>query len=598
MAGPISQMKGGEMIHKMATTGLLLILFFVCLPLYFMKHRVRKQYAIIIWVFASVTASMFYPSAFYTWFGVDLAILIVLLIHIIMFRLGTALNMKNFERVFKMSVPVFIGLLFVVFTACNSPGNENLNKIEDRPPNILFILTDDQRWDNLGYSGNMVIHTPVMDSLASSGTYFQNAFVTTSICATSRASILTGQYAHSHGAWDFNTEIDLEKTYPWLMKEAGYYTGFMGKWGVSAQDRSYLLKAADMFDFWAGNMGQSRFWHSRDCNYVQNNGTTEKFDFFCDCGGRSGPEGRVHQETYVFPEKVKSFLDQRDPTKPFCLSLSYKSPHMPWTEYDTIFNDYYKDDVLPVVSSMSMDALMKKPDFLRYSLNHSSKNYKMLHHVHEKDGLFQNWMKGAYRLVTGVDYSIGVILKELKKRGLSDNTIVIFYSDNGHFFNEHGFHGKWLMYEESIRVPGFIYDPRNKTNGSRSGELVLNIDLAPTMLEYAGIKVPDYMEGESLLPVINDPHKPLREDFFYEHHFRFRSGADHIERSEGVRGRVWSYINYIDQAGPRAEELYNIIEDPLNMHDLSTNPAYSDILDQMRERFKQYRSGFNPTGRQ
>ncbi len=492
---------------------------------------------------------------------------------------------------------LIIGLLAVLLSAgCQ---NRAVNPKKDQV-NILFILTDDQRWDALGYAGNPVIQTPNLDKLAKQGMYFHNAFVTTAICCASRASILTGQYARFSGVQDFFTPIRLENTYPRYLREAGYYTGFIGKWGTLEKDTGYFMQAADLFDFWAGSMGQSNYWHERDCNYVLNNGTTEKHHFFCDCPpdaqGNRGEEIRtgkanindpVHQETFVIPDKVKKFLDQRDPGKPFCLSVSFKAPHGPWSDYDEMFEKLYEDTPMPVAASVNEADALDRPGFLRQSLN-GIQDMNMIRTGNEVHGVLQKNMREYYRLINGMDYSVGKILEELGKRGLSDNTVIIFYSDNGHFMAEHGFTGKWLMYEESIRVPGFIFDPRHITKGASTREMVLNIDLAPTILELAGIKVPRHMQGKSLLPLLKDPDKPFREDFFYEHLYRHLKDYQHIERSEGVRTREWKYIHYIDQTGSAAEELYNLTTDSNEMQDLSEDPGSEEVLDSLRKRYLDY----------
>jgi arylsulfatase A-like enzyme len=214
----------------------------------------------------------------------------------------------------------------------------------------------------------------------------------------------------------------------------------------------------------------------------------------------------------------------------------------------------------------------------------------MIRTSNEIHGALQNNMREYYRLINGMDYAVGKILEELRKRGLSDNTVIIFYSDNGHFMAEHGFTGKWLMYEESIRVPGFIFDPRHITKAASTREMVLNIDLAPTMMELAGIKIPKHMQGKSLLPLLEDPDKPFREDFFYEHLYRHLDGYQHIERSEGVRTRDWKYIHYIDQTGSAAEELYNLTTDSNEMQDLSKDPGSEEVLDSLRKRYQDYLS--------
>ena len=208
--------------------------------------------------------------------------------------------------------------------------------------------------------------------------------------------------------------------------------------------------------------------------------------------------------------------------------------------------------------------------------------------ANELDGRLMGSMRDYYRLLNGMDQSVGDIINELKERGLYDNTVVIFYSDNGQFMWEHGFKGKWLMYEESIRVPGFIFDPRDPKERVRSQEMVLNIDLAPTILNLAGLDVPPHMDGKSLLPLLENPELPFREDFFYEHLYRHMEGYSHIERSEGIRTREWAYIHYKDQDGSQSEELYDILADPLQMNDLSNEPASAQLLSQLSEQKKMY----------
>lgn len=500
-----------------------------------------------------------------------------------------------------MNSPSSSLLILDLFAFFFSAGCQNRADIESKDPvNILFLFTDDQRWDALGYAGNPIVQTPNLDGLAKQGTYFENAFVTTAICCVSRASVLTGQYARFSGVQDFFTPIRLETTYPHYLKEAGYYTGFIGKWGTQEKDTSYFMEASDLFDFWAGCMGQSNYWHERDCNFVLNNGTTEKHHFFCDCPpdllGKRGEEIRtgkanmkdpVHQETYVIPDKVRKFLDQRDPKKPFCLSISFKTPHSPWGDYDEMFENLYEGKPMTVAASVNEADARARPEFLRQSLN-GIRDLDRIRTANEVSGALQQSMREYYRLISGMDYAVGKIIEELGERGLSDNTVIIFYSDNGQFMAEHGFSGKWLMYEESIRVPGFIFDPRHITKGARTREMVLNIDLSPTILDLAGIRIPKHIKGQSLLPLLENPDKPFREDFYYEHLYKHMVGYQHIERSEGVRTRDWKYIHYIDQTGSAAEELYHLTTDSLEMNDLSEDPESAEILDRLRKRCFDY----------
>ena len=495
-----------------------------------------------------------------------------------------------------------IGITAVFLSGCNK---ESDTTTVDKPINIVFLFTDDQRWDAVGYAGNEIIKTPNLDRLASFSTTFSNAFVTTPICCVSRGSVLTGLYGRSSGVQDFFTPLELETTYPRYLREGGYYTGFIGKWGTLETNKDYFMQAADLFDYWAGSMGQSNYWHERNCNFVLNNGTSEKHEFFCDCPpdsrgisgegirvGKANIKDPVHQETYVIPEKVRSFLDQRDPQKPFCLSISFKAPHGPASDFDPKYAADYEGIRMPVAASVTEEEALKQPEFLRNSLNGSG--IKKIETAHELDGSLQKSMREYYRLLNGMDFAVGQIVEELEQRGLADNTVIIFYSDNGHFMAEHGFHGKWLMYEESIRVPGFIYDPRNKQHGSTSNEMVLNIDITPTILELAKLDVPSHMQGKSLLPLMKNPDMLFREDFFAEHHFYNTPGPKHIERSEAVRTREWKYICYIDQEGKDAEELFHLTNDPLEMNDLSEESAHQAKLDQLRKRYEEYKTILPP----
>lgn len=519
----------------------------------------------------------------------------------------TSLHKIIFKAMIRLETIVFI--LSLTMLSCKTESNTNnpefLDGKETKPVNILFVFTDDQRWDALGYAGNPVLKTPNLDKLADQATYFDNAFVTTPICCVSRASVLTGQYAKSSGVQDFFTPIKLETTYPKYLREGGYYTGFIGKWGTLATDSTYFMKSANLFDFWAGSMRQSNFWHEENCNFVLNNGTTEKHNFYCNCPadargvpgeqiriGKANMKNPVHQETFVIPDKVNKFLDQRDEEKPFCLSISYKSPHAPWGDYDEMFEKNYDSLVMPIAASVNEKEALSRPEFLRNSLN-GFKDINRIKDAHNINGHIQNNMRDYYRLINGLDNSVGQIVSELKKRGLYENTVIIFYSDNGHFMAEHGYHGKWLMYEESIRVPGFIFDPRSIKDKVRSQEMVLNIDLAPTILELAGLDIPMHMEGKSLLPLLHDPTVKTRDDFFLEHHFKYKPGKNHIERSEGIRTKDWKYIRYIDQEGAEMEELYHVAMDPLELSDLSEDSNSESKMDELRDRYQSYLNEFN-----
>lgn len=480
----------------------------------------------------------------------------------------------------------------------------SLANAETPKPNIIILLADDMRWDAMSCAGNAVLKTPNIDRLAADGTLFQNAFVTTSICAVSRASILTGQYARRHGINDFKTPIaNLATTYPTILRKNGYWTGFMGKWGTAQNDREYFQRCAMEFDFWAGDMGQTSYWHGKNCNYVNNDGTTNRANFFCDCPkdarakdgtGENGPHPSLqnpqHLETQILPAKIRSFLDQRDPAKPFCLSVSFKAPHGPWGGFAPEFEKDFVGIEMPSRPNVSREDALRQPDFLRASLE----NDRGLKFAEDPsiDGPRQSNQRQYYRLIEGIDRCVGGLLSELHKRDLAKNTVIFFTSDNGHFLGEHGFFGKWLMHEESIRVPLIVSGPSAIVgrHGQACGETALNIDIAPTTLDLAGIPTPPTMQGRSLLPQLREPNRPIRESFFYEHPYEHAPKPPrHIEPCEGVRTRDWKYITYTKQNGPGAEALFDLKNDPFETTNVVPDPYYRPRLTDMRERAETFR---------
>ena len=475
------------------------------------------------------------------------------------------------------------------------------NKSTDVRPNIIILLSDDQRFDGFSLAGNAIIKTPELNKLAMEGSYFVNGFVTTPICAVSRASILTGQYASTHQVNDFSTGVQLNSTYPRILKDNGYFTGFIGKWGVNDEDDEYFNQVISMFDYWGGSTHQANYWHQKSCNYVKNTGVIDKKNFKCNCppdsrgvegeGIRIGKENLknpIHLTTEIIPEKVESFLSQVEDEKPFCLSVSFKAPHGPWRDYDERFKENYIGDNMPLSKSVDYNHAKSRPLFLQNSLNGDLKK------IQDKsvNGNLQNSIRNYYRLIEGIDFSIGKIRILLNEYGVADNTIIIFLSDNGMFLGEHGFRGKWLLYEESIRVPIIIYDPTvvNSHVVSTVDEMVSNIDIAPTILKYAGINEIRQMDGLPLQPlVIKKPsQKWNRNELFFEHHFTNGSGKNHIEPSRAIRTKNWKYINYYNQNDKKSEELYWIGKDHFELQDLSGNPNFSDTLQVMRNKYDNF----------
>lgn len=426
-------------------------------------------------------------------------------------------------------------------------------KSEGRP-NILLLVTDDQRWDTIAAQGNPFIHTPNLDELYRQGTVFGNAFVTTSICAVSRASIFTGQYASKHGVTGFSQSLSvaqLQDTYPAILKRNGYTTGFIGKWGIGKEKEEALLLPSRLFDEWYGFPGQGHYLHK---------------------------DGHLTQK---LTQKAQGFLRRAKKSgKPFCLSISYKAPHGPWRETPPEYADLYKDTAFPLPKSFPSEGHADdKPEFLKNWLG--AKNGKrFLPTLKTKTAHY-------YRQITSLDASVGLIRKTLQELGLEKNTIVVFTSDNGMMLGEHGYKGKWLMYEESIRVPMIIYHPQiPESHGKSSNRMVLNIDIAPTLLTLAGVDVEKEMQGSSMYPLLKNDTTKWRDAWFYEHSFSLDggTGASTIPKVEGVRTEHWKYVIYPEQT-PVYEELFDLDADPEELKNLSGDAKYSHVLTQLRKKY-------------
>lgn len=458
----------------------------------------------------------------------------------------------------------------------------------DKRPNLLVLLTDDQRWDTLRCMGNEAIQTPNLDALAAEGTRFENAFVVTSICAVSRGNILLGQYASRSRIDDFHTPINDEQwreSYPGLLRSAGYRTGFIGKWGVGAIKPEHIEDVRPRFDSWAGFTDQGNFWHEESCQYVTANG-------HCDCPtpegkepyqprlGHEGFEKPVHLTTQIIPDKADTFFAGHSGDRPFCLSISFKASHAPFQDWDEQFREDYRVNI-PQRPTANLEEAMSQPKFLRESLE---ADFGL--GVLENPGHLRSWMRHYYRQIAGIDQAVGKIRASLKTHGLDSNTIIVFTSDNGYFLGEHGFWGKWLMYEESIRVPFLIFDPRlpEENRGLVREQMALSIDIAPTLLDVAGLETSSQMQGQSLHPLLTNPAFPWRDDWFYEHHFSLSSPM-RIEASEGVRNQRWKYIRYINQ-DPVYEQLFDLENDPYETKDLASDSSQAEQLDLLRKRWE------------
>jgi arylsulfatase A-like enzyme len=437
--------------------------------------------------------------------------------------------------------------------------NQNLAEARTaakRQPNIIFLLTDDHRADAMGCAGNPIIQTPNMDDLAANGVRFTNAFVTTSICCSSRASIFTGQWTRRHGIINFNTHFSeeaLAETYPMLLSQAGYRIGFIGKYGVGPKKDLPI----DKYDYWKGFPGQGKY-ENKDEN------------------------GNYKHLTQIMGEQATEFLQDCSQDQPFCLSVSFKAPHVQDSDprqfiYDRAYSDLYKDDTIPEPETAHPRYFNALPEFLRNS--EARRRWEKRFPNNEK---FQESVRSYYRLITGVDVVIGEIRDRLKQLSLDDNTVIILIGDNGFYLGEYGLAGKWFPHELSIRVPLLVYDPRadSKHRGLILDQMALNVDIAPTILELAHLKAPQQMQGRSLVPLLKGRKPRWRTEFFYEHPFVHKT----IAKSEALRTKRYKYARYIDYD---YEELYDLENDPAETINLAKDEKYQKTLTSLRRRCDQ-----------
>jgi arylsulfatase A-like enzyme len=423
-------------------------------------------------------------------------------------------------------------------------------------PNIIFLLTDDQRWDALGAMGNPIIQTPQMDRLAEDGVLFTHCFVTTSICMTSRATFFTGQYARRHGINDFSTDFTpeaLAQTYPQLLRKAGYRIGFIGKYGVGKN------LPAEAFDYFKGFPGQGHYFPE-------------------------GEKAGIHL-TNVMGEQALEFLDGSSAAQPFCLSVSFKAPHVQDEDprqflSNPTYDDVYQDVIIPPAPKSAPEFFEALPSFFPASENR--KRWDMRFSTPEK---YQASVKGYYKLIYGVDVVLGRIRAKLNQMEQADNTVIILIGDNGFYLGEYGLAGKWYLHEESIRVPLIIYDPRQPASqrGARVDDMALNIDVAPTILDAANLPAPPGMQGNSLLPLARGTGEPLRHEFFYEHMFEH----ERIPQVEGIRTERWKYVYYFGKEQP-SEALFDLANDPNELRNIAADAQYADILASLRQRRQAY----------
>ena len=438
---------------------------------------------------------------------------------------------------------------------------------ESSRPNYVFLLTDDQRYDDLGCTGNTVIRTPNIDALASRGVLFRNSFITSSICMASRASYFTGRVERSHACNFYYRNLSAEswaQSYPVLLRRAGYRTGFIGKFGVEVDGALKGLPTAD-FDRFDGFAGQGQYFPQ----------------------GKPGP----HLDRVMGDQAVGFLQGAAVADKPFCLSVSFKAPHVP-LEPDPAFADLYREAEPFLPHGVPGTELAGLPPTYREAAWYARLEWQTWFSRAEKR---REFIRQRYRLIAGVDAAVGRIVAELERLSLTRNTVIVFGSDNGYYYGEHGLTTKFYLHEESIHVPLIVVDPSlpAERRGRTIEQLTANIDIAPTLLERAGLTPPKVMQGRSLMPLLRGKTSGWRDAVFCENLAKERRPM-----CDAIRTAEWKYIAYFE-TNPLQEELYHLANDPQEARNLAGEPAHAKTkadlrahLQTLREQLSESASGF------
>jgi len=498
---------------------------------------------------------------------------------------------------------LWVFLFLGVFTSCQQQPEADQSQ---NPPNIIFIFTDDHALQAISAYGSVINQTPNLDRLANEGMLFRHAMVTNSICAPSRAVILTGMHSHLNGVLDNRLPFDsTQVTFPKLLQQQGYQTAMIGKWHLKTQPTG--------FDYWKVLPGQGHYYNP---------------DFLSE-NGRERIEGYV---TDIVTDLSLEWLKNRDSDQPFLLMSQHKAPHREWspgpshlTTYDgeeilepeTLFDDYthrssaasmqemtikdhmhlaYDNKVWQLADStkdtwrdravFNLLNRMTPEQRAEWEAAYKPKNEDFIEADLEGEALvrwkYQRYIKDYLRCIASVDDNIGRLLDYLDESGLAENTIVVYSSDQGFYLGEHGWFDKRWMYEESLHMPLIVRWPGVVTPGSENTDLVQNLDFAETFLDIAGASIPDQMQGKSLVPLLQgQTPDDWRESIYY--HYHEYPGAHSVQKHYGIRNDRYKLIHYYELD---EWELFDLLEDPMEMRSVYDNPDYQEIQDKLKEELK------------
>jgi len=466
---------------------------------------------------------------------------------------------------------------------------------EKKPPNLIYIMTDDHAAHAISCYGSKINKTPNLDRIAKEGMRFANCFCTNSICAPSRAVILTGKYSHINGVIDNAKEFDgSQQTFPKLLQKAGYETAIIGKWHLKTDPTG--------FDYWNILPGQGVYYNP----------------IMIEMGEKKKYVGYV---TDIITDYCLNWLKERKGDKPFCLMYHHKAPHREWepplkylTLYDdvtipeppTLFDDYSNRGRAAKEQDMTIEKTMNDTDVKLVAPKNLTPEQKKLwdaayepkNEAFRKANLqgkdlvrwkYQRYIKDYLRCVASVDDNVGRMLDYLDEAGLADNTIVIYASDQGFYLGEHGWFDKRFMYEESLRMPLLVRYPKQIKPGSINNDIIMNLDFAPTFLDFAGVSIPADMQGRSIRMLLQGKTpKDWRKSMYY-HYYEYPA-VHSAKRHYGVRTQRYKLIHFyndIDQW-----ELYDLQKDPDELNNIYDDPAYTDVVKKLKAELSRLREEF------
>lgn len=460
-------------------------------------------------------------------------------------------------------------------------------------PNILFIMADDHTSQAFGCYGSRlapVAPTANIDRLAEQGARLANCFCTNSICVPSRASILTGQYSHVNGAYTLGDKLDPKA--PNVAKElqrAGYQTAIIGKWHLKTEPAG--------FDYWNVLPGQGRYVNPR---MTEIGGTKRTYKGF--------------SADVVADLSLEWLKERRDPAKPFCLMTHFKACHEPFA-YPERNADLFADVTIPEPASLFEDKRHRSPGSREYGFTIDTMADRLRRKSHggwePPDGLsgrdrrraaYQRFVKRYLRSVAAIDQNVGRLLAWLHEAGLASNTVVLYTSDQGYFLGEHNYIDKRWMYEESLRMPMLIRHPGEIAPGTVVDDIVLNVDFAPLMLDYAGAKAPDYMQGRSFRANLRGRTPPDWRDAMYYRYWMHGSGARRPAHY-GIRTHRYKLIFFyglpLGHTGSKPTEpgweLYDLRRDPHELRNVYDHPDYADVVKRLKQRLLELKRDLGDT---